>query len=94
MSFSKVSSSSSSLESSSSSLETYSGGEDLEFTFLLLYFSMRQVCFPLLRFGESDLLEEELLIATVATSSLSESRLSSSESHSLPICASPYAFFL
>jgi hypothetical protein len=35
MTFSKVSSSSSSLESSSSSLETYFRGEDLDFTFFL-----------------------------------------------------------
>jgi hypothetical protein len=91
MAFSKVPSSSSSLESSSSSLETYLGGEDIDFTFFLLSFGMRQVHFPLLRFGKSDLLEEEdePLIATVATSSLSESELSSSESHSFPTCASP-----
>jgi hypothetical protein len=88
MSFSKLSLSSSSLESSSSSLETYLGGEDLNFTFLLS-FAIRQVYFPLLRFGKSDLLEEEEpLIATVATSTLSESELSSLESHSLPMCAS------
>jgi hypothetical protein len=91
MAFSKVSSFSSSLESCSSSLETYLGGEDLDFTFFLLSFATRQVCFSLLKFGKSDLLEEEveLLIAMVATSSLLESELSSSESHSLPMCASP-----
>jgi hypothetical protein len=46
---------------------------------------MRQVHFPLLRLGKRDLLkeEEEPLIATVATSSLSESEFSSFESHSL-----------
>jgi hypothetical protein len=89
MSFSKVYSSFSSLESSSSSLETYLGGGDLDFTFFLFSFAMRQVYFPLLRFGKSGLLEEEEpLIATVATSSLSESEFSSSESHSLPMCAS------
>jgi hypothetical protein len=45
----------------------------------------------LLQFGKRDFLEEEEepLIATVATPSLSESELSSSESHSLPMCASP-----
>jgi hypothetical protein len=48
---------------------------------------MRQVYFPLLRFGKRDLLEEEEepLIAMVATLSLSESELSSYESHYLPI---------
>jgi hypothetical protein len=89
MSFSKTSSSLSSLslESSSSSLETYLGGEVLGFTYLLLFSAMRQVCFPLLRMGKRDLLEVEdkPLITTVVIPSLSESKLSSSESHSLPI---------
>jgi hypothetical protein len=78
MSFSKASSSqSSSHESISSSLDTYLGGEDLGFTFLLLSFAMRQVCFPLLRLGKRDLLEEEdePLIATVVKPLLSESEL-------------------
>jgi hypothetical protein len=79
--FSKVSS------SSSSSLETYLGGEHLDF--LLLILVLRQVCFPLLRLGNRDLLEEEeeSLIAMMTTPSLSESELSSLES--FPMCASP-----
>jgi hypothetical protein len=89
MTFRKTSSSSSSpsLEPRSSSLETYLGGEVLNFTFFLLYFAKRQVCFPLLRLGKRGLLEEEEdpLIATVATPSLSELELSSSESHPLPM---------
>jgi hypothetical protein len=89
MLFSKASSSSSSssLESSSSSLETYLGEEVFDFTFLLLSFAMRQVCFPLLRLEKRDLLEEEEepLIASVAKPSLSKSEFSSSESHSLPM---------
>jgi hypothetical protein len=46
---------------------------------------MRQVCFPLLRFEKRDLFEEEEepLMAMVATPSPSESKLTSSESHSL-----------
>jgi hypothetical protein len=87
MSFSNASSSSSSLQSILSSLETYLGGGVLGFTFLLLSFSIRQVCSPLLRLEKRDLLEEEEkpLIATMTTPSLSESELSSSESHSLPM---------
>jgi hypothetical protein len=81
------SSSSSSLESISSSLETYLVGVVLGFTFLLLSFVMRQVCFLLLRLGKRDLLkeEDEPLIVMVATPSLSELELSSSESYSLPM---------
>jgi hypothetical protein len=84
---SSSSSSSSSLESISSSLETYLVGVVLGFTFLLLSFVMRQVCFLLLRLGKRDLLkeEDEPLIAMVATPSLSELELSSSESYSLPM---------
>jgi hypothetical protein len=87
MSFSNTSSSSPLLESSSSSLETYFGGEVFYFTFILLSFAMRQVCFPFFRLGKRDLFEEEeeSLMGTVATPSLSESEFSSSESHSLPM---------
>jgi hypothetical protein len=51
--------SSSSLESILSSLETYLVGVVLGFTFLLLSFVMRKVCFSLLRLRKRDLLEEE-----------------------------------
>jgi hypothetical protein len=91
MTFNKASSSSSLLDLRSSSFETYLEGEVFYFTFLLLSFAMTQVCFLLLRLGERDLLEEEEepLIAMVATPLLSELELSSSESHSLPMCTSP-----
>jgi hypothetical protein len=58
----------------------------LDFTFFLPSFVMRHVCFESL--GKSDLLDEILpLIAMVATSSLSDSELSSLEFHSWPTWA-------
>jgi hypothetical protein len=67
--------------STSSSLLTYLG-EDGAFTLHLLSLAMRQVCFPWLRLGKSDLHDEDPLMATVATPSSSELELSSFESQS------------
>jgi hypothetical protein len=70
------------LEGISSSLETYLGeDEPLIFTYFLLSFAMR-----LERLGKSDLLDEDSpLMTIVAKSSLSDSELSSLESHSYSI---------
>jgi hypothetical protein len=54
--------------------------EKADFTFFLLSFAIRHVCLG--RFGKSDLLDEALpLMVMVATSSLSDSKLSSLEFH-------------
>jgi hypothetical protein len=81
-------SSSSSLERVSSPLEAYLEEEGVcVFTFLLLSLTMRHVCLE--RLGKSELLGEDLPLTTmVVKSSLSDSELSSFNSHSCPIWAS------
>jgi hypothetical protein len=55
--------------------------EAFDFTFFFLSFAMRHVCLG--RFGKSDLLDEALpLMAMVAKSSVSNSKLSSLDFHS------------